>query len=305
MSVDKGSSAHDSEIDAGERFAFGENWKRFLSVVDERRIEIARQALADSLGVSTLEGKRFLDIGSGSGLSSLAARRLGAEVLSFDYDPASVACTRELRRYFAPDDKLWHVEQGSALDKDFVATLGTWDIVYSWGVLHHTGDLYGAMDNVVPLVAEGGTLLIAIYNDQGGQSRRWHRLKKLYNTLPGPLRMPYAIAVMGPREARFLALSILSGRPRSYFSNIRHYADRSLRGMSYWHDLVDWIGGYPFQVAKPETIFAFYRDRNFRLENLTTVGGTLACNEYVFIRDGPARHEATATDLNKTEASAQ
>ncbi len=193
--------------------------------------------------------------------------RLGAKVLSFDDDPTSVACTRELRRCFAPDDELLRVEQGSALYKEYLATLGQWDIIYSWGVPHHTGDLYGALENVVPLVAEGGILLIAIDNDQGGQSRRWHRMKRLYNTLPAPLHMPYAIAVMGPRAARFLALSILSGKPGGYFSGILHYADRSLRGMSYWHDLVDWIGGYPFEVAKPEAIFACYHYRGFRLEN--------------------------------------
>lgn len=56
------------------------------------------------------------------------------------------------------------------------------------------------------------------------------------------------------------------------------------RGMSVWHDLVDWVGGYPFEVAKPEEIFDFYRTKGFTLVRLKTCGGGLGCNEYVFIK---------------------
>lgn len=54
--------------------------------------------------------------------------------------------------------------------------------------------------------------------------------------------------------------------------------------MSHWHDWIDWVGGYPFEVAKPELIFDFYRDRGFTLHNMTTCGGGGGCNEFVFIR---------------------
>jgi 2-polyprenyl-3-methyl-5-hydroxy-6-metoxy-1,4-benzoquinol methylase len=111
------------------------------------------------LKVERLDGKSFLDIGSGSGLFSLAARRLGARVHSFDYDQQSVACTAELRRRYFPSAGDWVVERGSALDRDYLARLGTFDVVYSWGVLHHTGDMWRALENVKPLVAERGTAL--------------------------------------------------------------------------------------------------------------------------------------------------
>lgn len=55
--------------------------------------------------------------------------------------------------------------------------------------------------------------------------------------------------------------------------------------MSRWHDLVDWVGGYPFEVAKPEAVFGLYRDLGFRLSSLQTVGGGLGCNQFVFERD--------------------
>src|SRR4051794_15023881 len=122
------------DIQRGERFQFGDNWSSFLSLLNEERIRCAEESLKDMLGIVSFDGKSFLDAGSGSGLFSLAARRLGAAVRSFDYDPQSVACTAELKRRYFPDDERWTIEPGSVLDRDFLAGLGTFDIVYSWGV---------------------------------------------------------------------------------------------------------------------------------------------------------------------------
>ena len=165
-------SSHAIEIAEGGRFEFGKNWARFLALLDDERIARAEQSLKTMLEVESLEGKSFLDIGSGSGLFSLAARRLGARVHSFDYDPNSAACTQELRRRYFPGDERWKVEEGSALDAGYVRSLGQFDVVYSWGVLHHTGRMWDALDNARLPVAPGGRLFVAIYNDQGSRSRR-------------------------------------------------------------------------------------------------------------------------------------
>jgi len=273
---------HATEVSSGERFEFGANWAQFLKVLSDERIALAENSLRIMLGVNDLQGKKFLDIGSGSGLFSLAARRLGATVHSFDYDPQSVACTEELKRRYYPNDPDWIVEQGSALDKNYLQSLGLWDIVYSWGVLHHTGAMWKALENVTPLVRQGGILFIAIYNYQPVMTPVWTWVKRVYNRLPKTLSWlvlgPAVIQLWGPRTI----YDILRGKP---FYTWRHYAQHGVRGMSAWRDVVDWVGGYPFEVAKPEEIFRFYRDRGFVLGDMVTCGGKLGCNEFIFIRN--------------------
>ena len=143
----------EEEVRLGERFEFGENWRSFLSTLNDERIEVAKESLIEMLQVDNLSGKRFLDVGSGSGLFSLAARELGAEVVSFDFDPTAVACTQELRERYFPDDPNWAIQRGSVLDQRFLGSLGEFDVVYSWGVLHHTGEMWAALKNAASLVA--------------------------------------------------------------------------------------------------------------------------------------------------------
>lgn len=272
-------STHAIEVEQGERFEFGENWVRFLAVLNDERIEEAKKSLKEMLAVESLAGKTFLDAGSGSGLFSLAARMLGAIVYSFDYDPQSVACTKELKQRYFAEDKDWIVAQGSVLDKDYLSSLGQYDVVYSWGVLHHTGAMWEALNNIASLVASGGQLFIAIYNNQGRASNRWLKVKKTYNALPSWLRflvlIPSAIRLQLPTMIR----DLMRGQP---FLTWREYSKN--RGMSPLHDIVDWVGGYPFEVAKPEEIFNFYRDKGFHLQQLKTCAGGLGCNQFVFCR---------------------
>ena len=271
---------HLKEIEQGERFEFGRNWSKFLELLNDERILKAEESLCETLESENLEGKSFLDIGSGSGLFSLAARRLGAKVHSFDFDTSSFECTRELRRRFFKNDENWVVEQGSALDRKFIESLGKFDIVYSWGVLHHTGSMWEGLDNASLAVKSEGILFIAIYNDTGRQARRWERIKKTYCRLPKPLKTPLAILTILPAEARRMASAIIRLKPWEYFEFWKNYTNS--RGMNYWYDIIDWVGGYPYEVATPDEIFDFYKEKGFELRKLKCGGVGLGCNEFVF-----------------------
>lgn len=275
------SKSWEADIRDRERFAFGKNWQSFLGVVNDERIRTAEQSLKDMLEVDRLDGKRFLDAGSGSGLFSLAARRLGATVRSFDYDPQSVACTAELKRRYMPDDDRWTIEQGSVLNDRFLQELGTFEVVYSWGVLHHTGAMWDALAKLVPLVASDGRLFVAIYNDQGRTSRVWKRVKKAYVAASPGVRWLVLAAAFGRLWGPTLVRDTLSGNPLRTWKS---YNSQSMRAMDPWRNVVDWVGGYPFEVAKPEEIFDFFSGRGFDLRRLKTCAGGHGCNEFVFSR---------------------
>lgn len=264
------------------RFAFGRNWRSFLTTLDEHRIDEARRRLCESLGRDDLRGVRALDIGSGSGLSSLVMHRLGADIVSFDYDTDSVACTEELRRRYALDSTDWRVLQGSALDPAFMVGLGQYGLVYSWGVLHHTGSMWPAIELAAARVAPQGTLLLALYNDQGSRSRVWHAIKRLYcSGAPGRWLVGAAFYPL------FAAYALWEDLRHFHMpgTHAREYSRK--RGMSLFHDWRDWLGGYPFEVAKPEEVARKLTAAGFELQRQALTRG-LGCNEFVFLRRNPA-----------------
>ena len=263
------------------RFEFGKNWSRFVKRrFSPERAAAAKKHLLEFMKRDSLEGLDFLDVGCGSGLHSLAAYGSGAGRLhSFDYDPNSVAATTALREK-AGRPQNWVVEQGDALDAEYIAKLGKWNFVYSWGVLHHTGFMWQAIRNVQGAVADGGLFYLALYSadaDFQPSKEFWIEVKKEYNRVSPTTRRLMALWYVW----RFDLLQDIRNVPKF----IRKLIDYKFqRGMSVFVDVHDWIGGWPMEYAgDQETVDLLEGEYGFELVNVSTGH---ACSEFLFKRTG-------------------
>lgn len=264
------------------RFGFGENWLDFTRDLSDEQITEAEKSVRSLLKRDSLDGASFVDAGSGSGLFSLAARQLGARVHSFDYDVGSVLCTRRLRDLYFPGDRKWTVEQGSVLDRNYLAALGTFDIVYSWGVLHHTGAMRDALAGASGLVAPKGVFAFALYH-RTRMCGLWKIEKRWYaGASPDAQRRARAIYV-GLLQLRFL----LTGG--DFHSYVKTYQRQ--RGMEFDHNVHDWMGGYPYEFISAAEVEALMQPLGFtRIWSMATpltIGffGS-GCDEYLYRRKG-------------------
>lgn len=266
--------------DTDERFGFGSNWLVYLEHLNEDRIAEAEKTVRTLTGLDRLDGKSFIDIGSGSGLLSLAARRLGATVHSFDYDPQSVVATQFVKDRFFPRDASWTIERGSVLDQAYLSKLGTFDIAFSWGVLHHTGAMYDAIRNASKLAKPAGLFIFALYR-KTKFCQFWTAEKKWYiNASPGAQRIATKFYVLLYRLA-----FILKGRDfGDYVANYKFE-----RGMEFETNVQDWIGGYPYEFISPDEVANLMATLDFGYVRSVVAPKTLSilgsgCDEYVYRR---------------------
>jgi len=271
------------EVDENERFEFGANWVNYIGKLSDERVAAARTSLNGFLPADLLKGASFLDIGSGSGLHSLAAVLDGANVTSFDFDPYSVSATTTMRDKFNINPANWTVLQGSVLDDEFVRRFSQFDIVYSWGVLHHTGNMWKAIENTLSLTKHQGYCFIAIYNKQGWKSRFWWYIKKIYNKLPKGLKNAYALLLGGFFQALNIVKYTLLLKPHIAINPLLNYKSR--RGMSWFNDIIDWMGGFPYEYASVSELKDFFKTYGFELFKLKE-STSLGCNELLFKKVG-------------------
>ena len=250
-------------------FKFGENWASFSRQLDEVRIEEAMLSLVFLFGEGALKGKSFLDIGCGSGLFSIAAARLGAgKVVGLDVDPVSVSTSQaNADRWFEGDRSILSFRQLSALDEAQMNSLGRFDVVYSWGVLHHTGSMMRALRNAAARVDPGGLLMIAIYN-RHWSSPVWRFIKWLYNRA-GSFGRNLLIGVFTP--VIFIAKFLVTFRNPL----------KMTRGMEFRHNIIDWVGGYPYEYASIHEMTRALNGLGFIMRLVRPAKVPTGCNEYV------------------------
>jgi SAM-dependent methyltransferase len=275
-SIEREMEANDAINKGKISFSFGKNWENFVRLnFSEERVDVAKKHLLDFMGLTDLKDKYFLDIGCGSGIHSLAALKANArKVVSLDVDPNSVATTNKIRE-LQSNPPNWEVLQGSILDEKFIAQIETADVVYSWGVLHHTGDLWRAIRNGARLIKEGGIFYIAVY-EKTADSNFWMNMKKLYNRSSWLTKKSMELIYVWTVFFRTLS----PAKIKSSISYITNYKKR--RGMEFWTDVRDWLGGWPYEPATIEEV-TYFCEKELGLEKVRIKTGE-ANIEYLFKR---------------------
>ncbi len=268
------------KYDTSTHFAFGKNWSDYAKTITEEKINDAVKELSRLLNGYDLKGKTFLDIGSGSGIHSLAALKLGAKsIVAIDIDYNSTKTTQQTLAKYEEHHGQWKAlninifESNAVIDEKF-------DVVYSWGVLHHTGDMKHALEQSISYLNNDGHLLIALYVATPFCGI-WKHLKWFYSKLPTLLQKP----ILWLYSALRLIIMPLKGKnPITFLKNYHKN-----RGMNFLHDGHDWLGGYPYQsISKTDLQKLLEKDDleliyDYKAEKRLAPLGT-GCGEYHFIK---------------------
>lgn len=252
------------------QFDFGRNWQEFSEKrLTPERVEQAREDFRRLFQNCPLKGQSFLDIGFGQGLSLLLAAQEGARVTGVDINRKCAEVLERNKKVLGVDEPL-EILVGSILDGEILARLDgrRFDIVHSWGVLHHTGDMYASIKRAAEWVVPGGRLVLAIYN-RHWSSFPWKGIKWLYCVSPQPIRK----LMIGLLYPVIYCAKLLSTRQNPM---------RMTRGMDFYYNVVDWVGGYPYEYASRDEVVEFVCPRGFVLESFIPARVPTGCNEFVF-----------------------
>jgi len=269
-----------------EAFDFGSNWKYYsAAALTTSRVEGAREAFCGLTFGIELKSRSFLDVGFGQGLTALCAADAGAAVCCLDVNPRCAEALELTSQFFPPEAKeKLNLIVGSILSSSDVRQLreksgSGYDVVHSWGALHHTGDMQQAFANCAGLVKPGGQLIVAIYN-RHWSSPLWEHIKHFYCRLPH-IGQKTMIGLFVP--VIYLAKLLVT----------RRNPLEKDRGMDFLIDIVDWVGGYPYEYASIDDVRGLGMANGLDLLRIIPAEVPTGCNEFIFFKP----HEAIASKI--------
>jgi 2-polyprenyl-3-methyl-5-hydroxy-6-metoxy-1,4-benzoquinol methylase len=263
------------------QFDFGRNWDAFSrTALTPERIDSARKSFLQLMDRIPMRDRTFLDIGFGQGLSLLLAAEAGAKVTGCDINPLCGEVLRRNQQFFTPSVSCMEIPTviGSILEPAVIENLRQkaqrtehrYDIVHSWGALHHTGEMHAAIANAVSLVSENGYLVLAIYN-RHWTSPIWEVIKRVY--VYSPMVIQHVLAGL---LLPFISIAKFATTRKNPFSQER--------GMDFYYDVIDWVGGYPYEFAAINEIQAKMELLSFKCLKVIPAKVPTGCNEFVFKR---------------------
>jgi SAM-dependent methyltransferase len=254
-----------------QRFAFGKNWQLYAqNALTQQKVSEARNSFRKLFAGIDLRGKSFLDVGFGQGLTLFLAQEMGAKVFGIEIDAENIGALTTTAHLFA-HCQFPQTHIVSILDESFIKEHkqnGQFDIVHAWGVLHHTGDMRRALDNSAELVKNGEYLVLAIYNKHWS-SPIWKVVKWTYN--------------VAPRWMQWVAIYLFY--PIIYLAKwmvTRENPKSNERGMDFWYNIIDWVGGYPYEYASISEVNALVSRHNFVCLQVIPAQVPTGCNQFVF-----------------------
>lgn len=240
-----------------EHFQFGKNWNNFSNSISKNNINNSLKSIQNLISKKDIENKSILDIGCGSGLSLLSFLKLGAKsVCGVDIDPMSVKTAKSvIEKYY--NNKNWSVEEKSIFDIN-LKTYPKFDLVYSWGVLHHTGDMWRSIDIASSLLKKNGVIFLALYQ-KTKLCKFWELEKRFYVNSPKIIQKIIRTLF---KTLYISGLIVSKKNPKVFFQN---YKEK--RGMEWHYDIHDWLGGYPYESIKRRDLEIFLNKKGFVIEN--------------------------------------
>ncbi len=260
------------------QFDFGKNWQDFsFQALTQEKVIQTKESFQHLIDDMDLRGKSFLDIGFGQGLSLLTACEKGALAVGTDINEKCLDVFQHNKQYFPRTTNNVDVPIviGSILDPKVVDQLHAaspglsgYDIVHSWGVLHHTGNMKKAIQHTASLVNADGCLVLAIYN-RHWSSPLWKQIKRFYCMTPPPAQN-LIISLFYP--IIYLAKYAVTGKDPK----------KKMRGMDFYYDVIDWVGGYPYEYATRSELESMTTGLGFRLVKCIPSEVPTGCNEFIF-----------------------